>query len=250
MANPRKSSAAQRRVSKKISHLVRREKRTLGEASALAWAMERRGELTASGKRKRKTMATRRRPSRPSRRRRAPARRRRVVRARSNRRPPARRRSPSRRRRTTRRNPRALWQTEAFQIGLGSLAGAVASVQLQRIADEAEAAGTLLQWLSPTIAGYKVPAGVIGAGLTLLVIGPMVKRPRTRKIAVGAAAGMLIPATLAMVNPRQGSYRLGSLGVGGQRRRIVRPRRGQAASLTQGFSPTTASIYRLSTIPA
>lgn len=243
----RKASPAQKRVAKKISHLVRREKRTLGEASALAWAMERRGELTGSGRKK--TMAKRRTTKR--RRSRAPARRRRVVRAASN---PRRRtrRAPARRRRA-RRNPRPLWQTEAFQIGLGSLAGAVGAVQLQRLADEAEISGGFLRYLSPTIGTYKVPAGAIGAALTLLVLAPMVKRPRTRHIAVGAAAGMLIPAAMTFTNPR-GARFYGGLaqmrGAGGMHsRRVVRPR--SSARLTQAaVGQTSASLYRLSTIPA
>lgn len=228
-------------VRDKTVYLIENEGRKPSQARAMAWAMYRRNEEMAARRTRRKSTA-RRRPAR-----------RRVVRRKAPRRNarkygPSTRRGQMRktaRRAYVRRNPRALWQTPAFQSGLAAVAGGVAAFSLQNVADNAEE-GSLMSFLSPTIGGFKIPAGVMGSALTLFVIAPMMKG-NNKKFAVAAAAGMLAPVAQdaigqALNNPRSGSYR-----------RIAGPRRPAAITppaARPGSMVSTAQLYKLSTIPA
>jgi hypothetical protein len=236
MARPPKTP---RWVESKTVYLIKNEGRKPSQARAMAWAMYRRKEEDMAARRTRRKTATKAR--------------RRVVRRKAPRRN-ARKYGPSTRRgqmrKTSRRayvrkNPRALWQTPAFQSGIAAVAGGIAAFSLQNVADNAEE-GSLMSFLSPTIGGFRVPAGVMGSALTLFLIAPMMKG-KNKNFAVAAAAGMLAPVAQdaigqALNNPRSSSYK-----------RVAAPRRPAAITppaARPGSMVSTAQLYKLSTVPA
>jgi hypothetical protein len=100
------------------------------------------------------------------------------------------------------RNPRPIFGSPAFRYGAYAVAGAAASVALNNQAQAMLNRGDtgLAAILKPQIGGQRLHAGVVGAGLTLLLSQMRGLKANTKANLVALGVGMLTEPTIALVN--------------------------------------------------
>jgi hypothetical protein len=151
------------------------------------------------------------------------------------------------RRMRRKRNPRPIFGSPAFRYGAYAVAGAAASValnnQAQAMLDRGDTG--LAAILKPQIGEQRLHAGVVGAGLTLLLSQMRGLKANTKANLIALGVGMLTEPTIKVVNQTiAGVGAIESAGapqVKTERQPIVaRLRAAQMASNANGYNSANA----------